>query len=199
MIIIYCFYIVFCSIFYAQEDVIEKRLSTHVYALSAYNKKIACSYLVINDICFRHNLVKWIAKKIIEENSLMPLVAAWDTFLRCENFQGERGDVYDKVFIVDFSRMIFLIYQAQLRNATRVSMHDIMQLYFQISQLPVAQLLDLLDECLSQFKIIMSPFTILPNEYLYDWFIQYWWIPPVILASVGISVIRWYIGMPHML
>ncbi|MFA6065953.1 MAG: hypothetical protein WC707_02110 [Candidatus Babeliaceae bacterium] len=180
-------------------DVIQ-RLHKHIKEIVVVNKKIKkkfiCVDLVIGNAYFQHDLVRWASRKIIEESSSSALVAIWDIF----KYHNRPSNDNDFLFITDITKLIFLMYHSLLhelsQTSLKVSLYDIAQLYSQIAALPIKDLLDILDKFLSQLKAILHVYAPSPHESFYEWMSDHWWMPPVILASTGVTVWQWYLGKP---
>lgn len=175
-----------------------KRLEQHITFLFDFNKNYKKTQFFghnplridIHRAQFDHDLIRWAVKKIQCEHCYDVLFDIWKTF---KNHHALDIDD-DYLFLHDFSTLIFIIYntilQGLLRQEIRIPINDVIALYSQISSLPLPELLDLLDQCLAKLNAALQVYQTTSTISWTQIVGKYWWIPPVILIGIWVSLVR---------
>ncbi|MCL4229659.1 hypothetical protein KJZ61_03120 [Candidatus Dependentiae bacterium] len=209
----YCLLVVFvvslCG--FARADSLDvnvtiKRLKPHIEILEQFNTKNKLlkllpykapnRFIFIDDIAdFTHGLLRICVKKMLNEESLDPLFVMWRLFIT------EYQDVESEIFLREMSILLFSIYKniftAYLQNRSVATpaidaafLQSAIALYQRVSVLPIKEILEILDDCLVQFTVIMKDYGIDENKTWIAWLKKYWWVPPVVVSSMFFSIIK---------
>ncbi len=188
-----CLLVIISSAFSSQTDLelLTKKLARHVYLLKKFDfcakySNTAFYTFDYDGNSFNHELVLWCAKTITREQSLNALQETWKIFLLHKN----NNVVDDSIFLQDFAILIFMTYK-QVLIVDKVSFYDVALLYTQISQIPLGELLTLIEQSYEQLVATFSNYPYQGSIML--WLENYWWVPPVTLASFCASILQWYI------
>lgn len=183
-----------------------KRLKPHIEVLEQFNTKNKLlkllpyktpnRFIFIDDIAdFTHGLLRICVKKMLNEESLDPLFVMWRLFIN------EYQDVDSEIFLREMSILLFSIYKniftAYLQNRSVATpaidaafLQSAIELYQRVSVLPIKEILEILDDCLVQFTVIMKDYGIDENKTWITWLKKYWWVPPVVVSSMFFSIIK---------
>jgi len=166
-----------------------QRLVHHVVFLQKINttlKKPIIKVDVVPSIC-KHELTRWCIQKIHDEQNIDALFDAWKAF----SAHSVDTCTEDCLFVQDFAALIYVIYMNIIALTTRTNFQDFMTIYTQVSELPIEELLNLLDLFYQRLGIILHAYTAATSQ---GSIIQeYWWVPVAALAAVGTKLLHWYI------
>ena len=138
----------------------QKNKSIWRFLPSKFIRKYAARSLYLNLIdfdgvvSFLHDKVSSCVNKINRKNDLSKFFVLWKKF--------KRKEVSDeKLFLKEFSVLVAMIYTSVWQNfsetdTTRFSFSNIKDIYQKTSDLPILKLLDLLDEFLDQFELLVE-------------------------------------------
>lgn len=141
-----------------------------------------------NNISFKHEAVQRCLDSILETESFEPLFGLWHHFMayRFAN---------DSLFLQEFVALEYMLYR-KLIDCLRVSVgkanptaDDIIELYANIATLPIPEMLNSLDSLVDDLIAIMEKYELDTTLSWKDWLIKYWWVPPVVLASIVVNFI----------
>ena len=119
--------------------------------------------LVDKTLSFKHELVEKCAKEINRDGKLAPFFLTWKHF--------EKSKISHRhLFLKDFSVLLLVVYTQVLirvsdKHGRAPSFPNMVNLYQSVSELPILQLLDLLDEFLTQFEVIMEEYNIINSSW----------------------------------
>lgn len=176
-------------------DYILTQLDRHIRFFSYLDKQGNILDIKPTSLClevsgYTHELTRLCAKKIIQEQSILPLLETWDLF------KTVYSEIDSLVFLQEFSTMLFCMYKDLLiqlydRNMVlRVVFVDILDLAGKIMSLPIEQVLDALDFCYEQFLVIMHDYGLDSDLTWNQWWRAYWWVPPVVVGILIVSIIK---------
>ena len=138
----------------------QKNKSIWRFLPSRFIKKYAARSLYLNLIdfggivSFLHDKVSSCVNKINRKKDLSKFFILWEKFKRKEISD-------EKLFLKEFSVLVAMIYTSVWQNfserdTTRFSFSNIKDIYQKTSDLPILRLLDLLDEFLDQFELLVE-------------------------------------------
>lgn len=169
---------------------IVERLAHHVKFLQKINttfKQPTIKVDPLQPLC-KHELTRWCIQKIREEQRLDVVFDVWGAFT------AHTADTCtdDCIFVHDFAALIYVIYMNIVTLAARVQFQDFLTLYAQVSELPIEELLNLLDIFYERLGIIFQAYS---ETASYTHFAkEYWWIPGAVLAAVATKIVHWYLN-----
>jgi hypothetical protein len=190
------------------------RLQEHIRTLESY----------YNEKHFRHFLVEkapWdevshivdnpqvqaIVNLIAHERKMTPLEALIDLAqeaLMCESPQPVQfGILRDAAGVIFMTYNLFIEYghhkQEKMHGANaryRPSLYSLALFYTELSQLPLEQLFDVLEECRKQFETMIVTLNALDHETTLSG--HTWWAAPVAVLFAVVSFVRWMRERPRM-
>jgi len=176
-----------------------KRLEWHVSFLLQFHKKnnvtlakmlkdAKKAFWELDITEYQHELNRLCIKKMMQVNRIDPVFETWRLFVTMYR------DIDISLFIHEFSVIIFCVYKnlvfSLLKPDHKVTSNDIFELSVKIMSLPIDQVLDALDLCYRQFILIMQDYGMTAPISWKEWVRQYWWVLPVSVVSLIISIAR---------
>ncbi len=174
-----------------------QRLLYAMFILSKHKDRILVQDNL--DCEFKHQRLKECIQEIKKTGTVIPLLKVWKNFVAYDFID-------DQLFVQDFIRLMIIVYAHVLRTSAHKSLPippapaemasfssmEATELYNQISELPITELLAMLDEIADQFAIMSQEYQ-LTNQHLSwkEWFKSYWWTPPVIIGSIFMTMARY--------
>lgn len=180
-------------------DTIVKRVEQHITFLRKLDKRYAqvTSDMIefsksdmLNDtvIHFDHDLITWAIKKIKRDQNLKPLFDIWSDFKVYRDNSPE-----DQNFLKECTLLIFIFYNnifiAYDEANDRAKVQDVVELFQKINNLPIGELLDILDTISEQLVEMLEKYEPEANQSLFSWLRSNWWVPPTIVAAFITAVI----------
>jgi hypothetical protein len=91
-----------------------------------------------------------------------------------------------------------LLRKVPVKNAmNKALINNITALYAKISELPIVELLALLDTISTQIVEILNSYEQNAGTTFQQWIYKFWWIPPTIIGSIIIKILLHRIGIPE--
>ncbi|MDR3550431.1 MAG: hypothetical protein P4L31_03390 [Candidatus Babeliales bacterium] len=136
---------------------------------------------------FSNEAVRFYVVQMKQTQSLVPLFRLWHSIVSYKYID-------DTVFLQEVSMLLLIVHRqiaidfngAATKDSS--SLHDIIQLYEAISTMPIPDLLNSLDVVVDQCIEIIEKYELDSSMSWRSWFKKYWWMPPVVIASVVINV-----------
>lgn len=197
-----------------------RRLDIHMAVLEQFNTKNKMfklipfkngeRFVIIDEVLdFSHDLLRICVKKMWAEESLDPMFVVWRLFvseykdIESETFLQEFGvllfSIYKNIFVSYLSNRVAFVNNAPTATNSAINLQNLQQmidLYNQVSALPLRQLLEALDLCLDQFLIIVRTYGLQEEMGWLAWIQQYWWVPPVVVTSFVLNLFKDYFSAP---
>lgn len=172
-----------------QTSLAIERLSQHVRFLKKINTTLKRPLIKVESTLplDKHELVYWCIKKMHDERCIDVIFDVWSAFVV------HSTDVCtdDCLFVHNFAALVYVIYMNIITITARTSFHDFSALYIQIAELPIEELLDLLDIFYQRLGIILQAYSAATS---YTMLLQdYWWVPAAILAASCTKILHWYL------
>ncbi len=181
-----------------------KRLDKHIQFLVSFNKnnyqhlkvnaQSKSSLYEFDIVDYKHELVRLCLKGINIKASFEPLFKTWSLF------NSSFKEVETDCFVKEFGILIFCVYKnlikTFIKSESKVSSAEIIELAGKIRSLPIEQVLDALDLCYRRFIFIMQDYGLSQENNPKEWLKHYWWVIPVSLFSLAISVVKHYVYNP---
>lgn len=170
-----------------------QRLHRHVTFLQKINsvvkKPVIVPVITVEAVppCCKHELMRWCLQKIHDEQCIDVAFDVWRAFT------SHSTDVCaeDCVFVHDFSALLYVVYMNIMSVKPRANLYDFMVLYTHVSELPIEELLDILDVLYDRIGLIFAAYA--STSFSYTTAIkEYWWVPVAVIIAVGVKVLRWY-------
>lgn len=137
-------------------------------------------------VLFQHEKVQECLDEILKSKSLDPLFSLWHHFMAYKFAN-------DSLFLQEFVMLEYMLYR-KLIDCLRVlvlktspTAEDFIELYTSIAALPVPEMLNSLDALVEELIVIMEKYELDTAMSWSQWFKKYWWVPPVITASVIVN------------
>lgn len=132
--------------------------------------------------------VKKYMKLIIEKKNLDPLFDAWS---QLTTYDFINNDTYIREFI----QSTYLIYYCSIHATTlrsdRDKKNDVLFVYETLSNLPVSELLDLLDDMVEQYDMLSAEYALHDTSLTWNqWLKQYWWAAPIVVGSLCLTLLQ---------
>lgn len=176
------------------------RIEKHIALIDHYNKnndKLQNRSRALRD-CPDHNcsheLIKLCIKRIDMELCLDPVVETWHMF------KTSFAQVDPELFVREFTSVLFGVYHQSIQAlaapapkasaAQQVSIADIINLYNEVSSLPIVQVLDALDKLYVALNALMLKHGIKADTDWSEWLAANWWVPPVVVGSFLYSLLQ---------
>lgn len=126
--------------------------------------------------------IKNCVQKLQQGNGLEPLFQLW------QDVTGHRF-IADEQFVKEFILLLVVTYKALVEfgiggKVQIPSMEQIMKLYLLVAALPIKELLNELDNLVEQGAAIFENYEITSSQNWKTWLTKFWWIPPIIGASL---------------
>lgn len=188
-------------------DMVVHKLEKHVSLLSNFNLKNKKRQMLRlrseesiglfqSAIEYQNPLVKLCAQKMGMSLSIDPVFETWHLYLK--SYRG----VDDLPFLHEYSIMLFSVYKGLLVEMFavkpfRLSLVEINQLYERITALPIGDVLEALEQCYEQFMEIMDDYGFNSNISWRDWLMSYWWVSPVVIGSMVMSLFKTTTNVVH--
>lgn len=158
------------------------------------SKSSACPY----NNC-EHELVKLCIKKMACDGEIFdPILETWRLFTQCYK------SVDQDLFAREFAAMLCAVYQETLHVLNvraaldqdepqapirqQVTLADIITLYNKIAALPIAEVIESLEQLYTALRVIMAEYGVTANTNWSTWITHNWWVPPIIIASVAYTI-----------
>jgi len=146
---------------------------------------------------FTHPRVRSCFEGIQKNGNLESLRGLWKSF-------ASYGHMGDKLLLEEFIKLIIVVYghleiidchQRVIRfdqAARQSTLGEMISLYETMNQLPIVQLLNLLDDVVGQYDNFSQQYELNNTELTWqDWIIKYWWVPPVMATSVTFTLLKY--------
>jgi hypothetical protein len=140
----------------------------------------------------KHERIKKCFLKLQKYHSLVPLFKIWKSFSTYDLID-------DCLFVEDFIRLIIIVHvhiiqSEHLRakkqnNTTTTASFDALELYQKIVQLPIPELLAMLDEMSEQYSLLLQQYEFSNTTMTWSaWIKKYWWTPPIFAGVLLITI-----------
>lgn len=181
------------------------RLDTHISFLTKFHtknkeqlksliKEVKHALWQFDITDYEHDLIRLCIKKVTNKHALDPVFETWRLFLNAYR------DIDAPRFLREFSVLIFCVYKnlivSLIKPDHKVTSTDIFELSSKIMSLPIDQVLDALDMCYRQFMFIMQDYGMTTASSPAEWIKQYWWVIPVSVVSLIVSVAKFVVMRP---
>jgi hypothetical protein len=141
-----------------------------------------------------HGVVNACSNAIQKQKTLQPFFALWKRLATYDYID-------DHLLLEDFVRLIIVLYHdlgSRELIVTSDTLHkpavsDITHVYEQISALPLAELMTLLDKIADEYEIILEEYALTHTTMSWStWLSRYWWLAPTTIVSLGICLLKWH-------
>lgn len=183
----------------------SKRIGKHILTLMYYTdsamhvqpQPLASFLYCDRTLPCKHPLIlRCLSNMDVDSSSITCLFQTWNIFTK-------EGTISEpELFFREFSILIFSIYKIFFTTADasdtsfssvrrRISVVQVITLYDRITEIPIDDLLDVLDRCYEQFMDIMQEADISFDEKrsVIDWIQHFWWVPPVVIGALLYNII----------
>ena len=148
-----------------------------------------CQCVFESHISFKHKAINHCIDQMASVNSLEPLLKLAQEFGRFKFIQDEQ---FNKEFLL----LVFgayknlLTHNAEHKNIQlkKSTLALITQLYQNLDSLPLEQILDTIDLLSEELPQILENYDIQTDMNWKQWLKKNWWVPPVVVATLGIKV-----------
>lgn len=131
-----------------------------------------------------------------KSHSLLPLFQVWQRII-CYDFidDGDEIKEFMHLLIIVYKSLTCSLHQSRMQKNSEsipdAQLLNILEVYDHVSQLEIAELLDLLDDIALHLDHIAHMYE-LHNPHLrwIDWFKKYWWIFPVVVTWFYFSLLK---------
>jgi len=157
---------------------------------------------VIKKIEYNNEIVKICIEKMLELSSLEPLLKTWEyAYSLCISNK-------DMGFVREFSILIFSVYEhclvlisskrldKGLDTEIKSTLEDIIQVYNAVSDLPIREIIIMLEKCYRLFSRILRDHGVYSTMSWKQWFIKYWWFVPTVTLAVVAALLRRKLSRP---
>lgn len=172
---------------YCQTRALPERIATHVFFLAAHSALTETKKLTL-PMLFSDDLIKKLAVSVYA-NGTGCLRSFWKTHQ--EQVLSYETPCREFVFLlVALYHNLACAKTASLRGIPWLSLAA---LYMRLQAIPLNKLFDILDECLSYYQSILNDYGTphQPAASLTDWFIDYWWLPTLMVGMATVTFVRW--------
>lgn len=163
----------------------EERFDKHIAFIKLYAPKAAVCFgncpPHYDEQLFHNDHIRSCVQDIEHNKTLIPILQGWE-------IEREKNEE----FLKEFGCLLAYTYDNIAYARTRVSVFDLLGLYLQISELPLPQLLDILDQMVMQLEIIMENYPLEERFTWRSWMEKYWWVPTFGSIVCLYSILKWY-------
>lgn len=173
-----------------------------LYENVAYLKDFDCMMIVdeITDFSYQHPFIISCVKKMQETHNLEPL------FFLCNQLK-EYEFIGEDQFITDFTHLVFASYytiysyfvikKPLLTNEQQSVMEKISLVYEKIDQLPIEEILSVIDILVHDLPILMDQCQMNSSLSWAGWFKNYWWAPALMGINLFFKIAKKIFGKPQ--
>lgn len=135
---------------------------------------------------FKHPAIQASLESIVETKTLHSLFALWRDFIAYKFAN-------DALFLQEFVALEYMIYGKLIeclqgsRAKDVPTVEDLIELYTSIATLPIPEMLNSLDLLVEELTAMIEKYELNTTLGWTEWFKKYWWVPPVIIASVVVN------------
>jgi len=122
-------------------------------------------------------------KELVERKSVAPLFRVWSQITAYDFIQNTH-------YIREFVLVTCLVYKQMVVAMTpepevkAPTPKDVLMMYEKLATLPVAELLDLLDDVVEQYDTLAHHYALKDSSLTWkQWFEKYWWSAPIVVGS----------------
>lgn len=179
-----------------------KRLAKSITVLCSaydYHKHLSKDFSLVftDNIANIHPRIASCVHKMQGQGPLAPLLAAWESLKEYEYIQ-------DRLFVHDFSRLLFLYYRNlylhYVQNRTKITsdqqslLEKIADVYQKIEKLPIEEIISVIDVLMNDLPVLMQQCDLQSSLSWNEWFKKYWWAPTLLSMNVFMRVIKKMFG-----
>ncbi len=158
-----------------------QRLLKAMYILSGQKRTINFTFdaTIIDKLA--SPAIRACLSELVKQQTVAPLFDLWSQFTAYD-FINDTHTVREYVLILCLAyRQILDMYALEKKS---VDPKDILLVYETIANLPVAELLDLLDDVVEQYDTLAQEYALKDSSLSWkQWFEKYWWSAPVLVGS----------------
>lgn len=148
---------------------------------------------------FSHEEIKKCIAKMTVRDDLRPLFTLWKHF-------SEYDFIHDQVLLNEFVQLVVLVYRQlangvldkdvvqqpeSIKRAGLDTVENVLEMYEKIADMPIPELLNLLDDVVDQFDTVMEKYEFNNSDLSWSaWWKKYWWAPPVIVGTLGATIVK---------
>lgn len=141
----------------------------------------------LQHIPFVHARIKNIATKIDQEKKIDAALKLWDELKQFRHAE-------DKLLLREFVILVTLIAHEQVSSCQgptslrAVSIQQLAQMYVQLQELPLEEILNATDLLIEQMPGIIEDYELNSDLTWKAWFKKYWWAPPLVIISLIVRI-----------
>ncbi len=167
-----------------------QRLTKAVFTISKKS-----SVLSIDDVCmpnnYKHPLIINCVINMQKAKNAKPFFKLWKRLSTYDSIK-------DKVVLQEFIQLTICLYSNFINNEfvsnqkrERPNISDVVQLYEKIANLPIVELLNLLDDVTDQYESLSTNYEFSnPKMTWSHWLRTYWWVPPITAVSAIVLYVK---------
>ena len=148
------------------------------------------NYIQIDAAIFSHRIIRSCIKKIVETESLQPLITLVHKVKK-------HNLIHNNRFFHEFLILIFTIYKQILfkecetkpHNVKKSTLETIMLANNIINQLPIAEILSAIDMLVTELPPFFEKYELNSKISWKKWLQKYWWVPPVFGIWFGLKIL----------
>lgn len=174
---------------------LKKRIANHVNFLATHAVLSNKNSLVIPH-SFTNDLVRELAD-VVREGGTGVLRAFWKVN-RAELLNSE-GACREFVFLLVALYHNLACAKNSFVPERGIQWLSLAALYMRLNAIPLGKLFDILDECFTHYQAILNDYgtPAQPSASLADWFVDFWWLPTLMVGMAAATLVRWIRARQH--
>lgn len=134
--------------------------------------------------------IKACVQALVAQKSMVPLFEVWAQ-ITAYDFINDTHYVREFVLVayLAYRQMLDTLHPSSAEQPVRAK--DVLAMYEKIATLPVADLLDLLDDVVEQYDTLAQQYALKDSSLSWkQWFEKYWWSAPVVVGSFITTLLK---------
>lgn len=128
--------------------------------------------------------------ELVTQKSVVPLFNVWST-ITAYDFINDTNYVREFVLVACLSYQQILNMTTSSSDTKAVHAQDVLAMYEKLATLPVAELLDLLDDVVEQYDTLAQQYALKDSSLTWkQWFEKYWWSAPIMVSSFAATLLK---------
>ena len=130
------------------------------------------------------------ARALVAQKNVVPLFSVWSA-ITTYDFINDINHVREFVLITCLAYQQITNVLVNESDTKAVHAQDVLAMYEKLATLPVAQLLDLLDDVVEQYDTLAQQYALKDSSLTWkQWFEKYWWSAPIMLSSFAATLLK---------
>lgn len=130
------------------------------------------------------------ARSLVAQKSVVPLFSVWSA-ITSYDFINDINHVREFVLITCLAYQQMANVLVNSSDTKSINPKDVLAMYEKLATLPVAELLDLLDDVVEQYDTLAQQYALKDSSLTWKkWFEKYWWSAPIMVSSFAATLLK---------